>query len=150
MALPPIPQVAHPVLVHLTIGLVPTAAAFALVHAWRREEWARKAAYAVLTAAALLALATMGTGFVDYFRVGPELEGTPARDVLEWHERLGVATAATVALTAAVAWWRRRDVAAKPAWRWTLAAALAAATLLVALTGWFGGSLVYDHGVSVP
>lgn len=139
----------HPVLVHFTIGLEPTAAACALSHAWRREAWARKAAYAVLTAAAALAVVTMLTGFGDYDRLVPELEGTPARDPLEWHERLGVATTVTVALTAFVASWRRRDVEAKPVWRWALGLALCAATLLIALTGWFGGSLVYDHGVSV-
>lgn len=149
MALPPFPTVLHPILVHFTIGLVPTAAAFAAWYAWREEEWARRAAYAVLTGAAILALFTMGSGFRDYLRVAPLLEGTPVRETLEWHERLGVVTAVTLVVTAALAWWRRRDVATRASWRWALAVALVVATLLVGVTGWYGGSLVYDSGVSV-
>lgn len=128
---------------------MPVAAAFAAWYAWRGEEWVRKATYALLTIAAILSLMTMGAGFRDDFAVKDDLVGTPALDVLETHELLGVITALTVAITAAIAWWRRRDVAAKPAWRWALALALAAATLLIVVTGWYGGSLVYDHGVSV-
>lgn len=151
MAFPPLPPTLHPVFVHFTVGLVPTAAAFALWYAWRRQAWSRHAAYATLTAAALLAIITMGSGFRDYFALAPDLEGTPPRDVLEWHERLGVVTTATVAITAAIAWWRRQDVAlGAPAWRWALAIALAAASLLIFVTAWFGGSLVYDHGVGTP
>lgn len=149
MALPPPPPVIHPLLVHFTVALVPTAAAFALLYAWRREEWARKATFTVMTAAALFALVTMGAGFADYFAVKPKLEGTPALDVLETHELLGVVTALTVAITCAIAWWRRRDVATKDGWRRALALALVAAAGLVVLTGWYGGSLVFDHGVSV-
>lgn len=149
MALPGAPPVFHPVLVHFTIGLIPTAAAFATWYAWRHHAWTRQAAFAVMTAAALLALATMGSGFRDYFAVKPALEGNPAYDVLETHEMLGVVTAITIAVTAAIAWWRRTDVATKPAWRWTLALALLGASLLVVLTAWYGGSLVYDHGVAI-
>lgn len=149
MALPAAPSVLHPVLVHFTIGLVPAAAGFATLYAWRAEGWARQGTYAVLTVAALLALLTMGAGFVDYFAVKPGLEGTPAFDLLELHELMGVVSAVTVAVTAAVAWWRRADIASKPGWRWTLAVALLGATLLVFATGWLGGALVYDYGVNV-
>ena len=148
MALPPIPPVFHPVLVHFTIGLVPTAAALATWYAWRASAWARPATYAIGSAAALLALATMGAGFRDYFAVKPDLTGAPL-ETLETHELLGVITALTVAITMAIAWWKRASVATKPSWRWALAIALLAATALVAVTGWYGGSLVYDHGVSV-
>lgn len=149
VALPPVPETLHPVLVHFTIGLIPTAAAFATMFAWKGTQWTRPAAYATLSAAALLALLTMGSGFRDYFALAPALEGTAARDVMEWHERLGVVTAVTITLTALVAWWRRANVAANPRWRWALAAALLAASMLVGITGWYGGSLVYDHGVAV-
>ncbi|HET6405921.1 MAG TPA: DUF2231 domain-containing protein [Candidatus Thermoplasmatota archaeon] len=149
MALPGMPPVVHPLFVHFAITLIPASAAFALWYAWRRTAWTRPAAYALMTAAALLSLLAMGTGFRDYFAVKPHLEGNAAFDVLETHELLGVVTALTVAITAAIAWWRRADVAVKPAWRWALAVALAAATLLVLVTAWYGGSLVYDHGVAV-
>ena len=149
MALPGPPPVLHPLLVHTALTLIPTAAAFATWYAWKHTAWTRQAAYAVLTAAAVLSLATMGSGFRDYFAVKPGLEGNAAFDVLETHELLGVVTAITVAVTAVIAWWRRSDVATKASWRWALALALLAATLLVTITGWYGGSLVYDHGVSV-
>jgi uncharacterized membrane protein len=85
VALPPLPPVIHPILVHFTIGLVPSAAAFATWYAWRSPDWARRAAYAVLSASAVLSLLTMGAGFRDYFAVKPKLIGDPALAVLETH-----------------------------------------------------------------
>lgn len=149
MALPAVPTVIHPLFVHFTLSLVPTAALLATWYAWRGTAWTRPAAYAVLTAAAVFGLLTMGSGFRDYFAVKPGLEGTDAYGVLETHEILGVVAAIAIAVTAAIAWWRRVDVATKPRWRWALAIALLAASALVAITGWYGGALVYDHGVNV-
>lgn len=149
MAFPPVPTVVHPLLVHLTMSLVPTAAAFAAWHAVTREAWSLRAANAVLAAAAVFALATMGSGLQDAFELAPTLEGV-ARDTLDWHQRLGIVTALAVAGTGLFAWWKRREVATRAGWAWALAVALGVASLLVALTGWFGGSLVYDHGVGVP
>lgn len=147
MPFPPLPGVVHPILVHFTLGLVPAAAGFATWHAWRRAAWARPAALVLASVAGLLALVTMMTGFVDYNRVAPEVEGTPVRDLLEWHERLGVVAAVVTAATAAFGLWKRR--LATPGARWAFAAGLLVASALVGFAGWFGGSLVYDHAVSV-
>ncbi len=150
MALPPLPSVLHPLLVHFPLALLPTAAAFVTWYAWRGDDWTRKAGYATLTAAAFFALLAMGSGFREYFEIAPTLEGTEARDVMEWHERLGVITAVTTVIVTGVAWWARARVAASGPWRIALAVAVAGATLLVVLTGWFGGSLVFDLGVGTP
>lgn len=149
MALPPFPTVIHPLMVHFTIALVPLTAAFAVAYAWRGADWTRRTTYIVMTFAAIMAAATMGSGFRDYFRVKDGLEGTAAYDLLETHELLGVVTAITIIVTTLIAWVFRARVATKVNWRWALAIALLVAAGLVMVTGWFGGSLVYDHGVSV-
>lgn len=148
MAVPPLPSVLHPMFVHFTVALVPFAAGLATWNAVRPAPWTRPATYALLLPAGFLALLTMGSGFREYFLAKPGLDGEPLA-LLEIHEMLGVVTAITVAVTAAVAWWRRRDVSTSRAWRWALALALLAASALVLVTAWYGGSLVYDHGIAV-
>lgn len=140
------PPVLHPVLVHGPLLLIPLAALLASLSGSR--PWALQATRLVTVLAALASVAALATGL----DAGDDAEGRiPAAtaSLLDAHEFLGW-TVLVMSLTAAAAvLWRKGGWMAGRGGAY-LAAYLWAATLAVALAGWYGGALVYEHGVGVP
>jgi uncharacterized membrane protein len=142
----------HPIAIHFPIVLTILLAAFDLGWASRSPfPDHRGAAAQISTGLALLA----GVAALIAFALGDiaydiaVARGGPA-DALEIHEGLGSMTAITLAAWALVRgwlWWRgrglsRRSVAA-------FATIEAAAMVLVIVTAFYGGRLVYTYGVGV-
>lgn len=176
-ALPP--PVWHPVLVHAPIVLLPLAALLATlaaaVRGWRA--WAMPAMGVVLAlavAGAGLAYLTgddaqhhagdllrqrAGAGAANATAAAPPANGTfggrerfrfgPASADLETHKTLAGATLyLSLGLGALGLWQRNRLAAGAWLWLWPLLLWVAAAAVLA--TGWYGGALVYEHGIGVP
>lgn len=137
--------VVHPVFVHFTTALFPTAALFATYAAWKRRDWAAKAAFALLALAVLATLATVVTGIVEHEPYDAKLRGTPTGALLVAHEWLGIG-AEVLFGGLLLAAWRRREIVARP---WFVAA-LWLGVAVVALGGWIGGRLVYEFGLGTP
>lgn len=125
----------HPLLVHFPIALVLTAAAAeaaALLSGDRR--W-RVVAIGNVRVAALFAAATAVAGW--RLATAPGVDQTP---MLGWHRWLGT-LAAVVITVVAVGTSGDRSRSERAIWLYRLG--LAAAALLVALTGHLGGLLVW-------
>jgi uncharacterized membrane protein len=134
----------HVVLVHFPIGLFISSVAFDLLAIWRNNRSLAKAAYYNLIAAAVTALAAVGTGVLAWQL---QLEGQRLRGNLRLHLSLGVSSAMLIWV---LTWWRSRQdrggaANISPATGYWVVAFIAVA--VVALTGHLGGIL---SGVEVP
>jgi uncharacterized membrane protein len=132
----------HPLLIHFPIALV-IAAALAEVAAMvtADEDW-RTVAVGNVRAGAVFALLATVAGW--RLAVAPEMELSP---LLEWHRWLGtVAAGAVLAAALATGGVRRRSALGVRIYR----IALFAAGALVAVTGHFGGLLVWGPNFLRP
>ncbi|MCU0254285.1 MAG: hypothetical protein MUE47_07060 [Acidobacteria bacterium] len=131
----------HPATVHFPIALIAVAALFEILGAARRERALSVAAVwlAGLGAAGAVAAAALGWSAAAFSSFPGEL----AR-VLETHRWLGLATAATAVLAALAGVQALRRGAG---WPFLFRLLLLAAAVLVLITGFFGGILIYgfDH-----
>ena len=118
----------HVLLVHLPIGMLVALAAMEIAARFTRFKNANTSAGFLLALAAPLAVLTALCGWLL------SLGGGYAENLLEWHERLGIATAAGCVLSAFL-FWRGKIMA----YRLTLS--ITVAVLLV--TGHLGGSLTH-------
>lgn len=92
----------------------------------------------------VFALMAAVAGAVDYFSV--KMSGRAFRTAT-WHALINLLS---VALYTISFFLRRHDAAAATDTRWPLAAALAFAGFgLLAISGWLGGKLAYEHRVGV-
>jgi uncharacterized membrane protein len=125
----------HPLLIHFPIALVMTAAGAEITAMVTAHESWRTVAIATVRVGAVFALLAAVAGW--RLAAAPDVEWSP---LLEWHRWLGIA-ATVMALAAAVATGgvRRRSAVSMLAYRM----ALFAAGTLVAVTGHFGGLLVW-------
>jgi uncharacterized membrane protein len=132
----------HVVLIHFPIALFISSVAFDLLAIWKGSHSLAKAAYYNLIAAAVTALAAVGTGLLAWQL---QLEGETLRGNLRLHLSLGASSAMLIWL---LAWWR--TPIEQPGDNnlslgyWTLAFIT---VLVVALTGHLGGIL---SGVELP
>ena len=142
----------HPMVVHFPIALAFLALAFDLWWFVRRSAAASpliqlRTGTVVLTLGALAAIVAYMFGDMAYDIA--IAHGAP-RDPLEMHEHWGKATLAVYVVAALIRlffWWRQSDD--KPA---AIAVAIglsAVITVMVVVTAYFGGHLVYDLGISV-
>lgn len=167
----------HPIIVHAPLVLLPVAIVFSIANLFLPRAGLRLAALILLlfgAGGAFLATQT-GEAAEDAARdATPEVRRITASGaipqavgdgrLLETHQELGDMTANLyLALFAvdAVVWFTTAEFTRRWRGRWTLSAPrariihgawLAVATLglvLVVLTGYYGGQLVYDHGVGV-
>lgn len=131
----------HPAAVHFPIALIAVAALFEILGAAQRNRALAVAAtwLAALGAAGAVVAAALGWSAAAFSSFPGEL----AR-VLETHRWLGLATAATAVLAALAGIQSLRRGAA---WPFLFRLLLLAATVLVFVTGFFGGVLIYgfDH-----
>ena len=135
----------HPLLVHFTIALTVTAATsyvlarFPFMSRWRASllpagDW-------MLAFAALSVIATVAAGFEAYYSVAHD---NPSHAVMTTHRNWAAATALGILV---LAFWRWRVRAAPPSV--TFAALSVVAAALLTVTAWWGGRLVFGHGVGV-
>lgn len=142
----------HPMIVHFPIALALLALAFDLWWViFRRGTEAPlirlRTGTVVLTLGALAAILAYMFGDMAY---DIAREKGVAEAVLETHEGMGTATAilfVVAALLRLFLWWKRLDE--KPAGIAVAILASVVVVVMVVITAYFGGALVYDHGVNV-
>lgn len=142
----------HPILVHFPIVLVILLAVFDLVATARGATVsARTPAGNVSTGLAVLAgLSAVVTYVFGGMALDIAESGGFSSDIAEMHEGLGETVAIVLAIWAivrAVLWWRGTRVARPAAYAFPLVAI--AAAVLVVVTAYYGGQLVYLLGVNV-
>jgi uncharacterized membrane protein len=129
----------HPQLVHFPIAFLILAAGLYIASAWKRE--LQIAAFIVHVAGVLACVAAILSGDAD------EHHAKAFPDLLEWHERLGMATAWSFGLMAVWSWLRR---AKAKMWEQVLFALLYLGLLgMMAYGAHLGGEMVYEHGVGI-
>ena len=135
----------HPVLVHFTYGLLTLSAlslfivALSPQGAWR--DTLRHAGDWMLAFGAIAAIATVAAGFQAYYSVAHD---APSHAAMTTHRNWALPTAATLLVLAV---WRFIRRAEKPGLLFALLFIGAAG--LLSVTAWWGGRLVYTHGLGV-
>lgn len=135
----------HPVLVHFAYALTVTSAislliaAFSSAGGWR--DTLRHAGDWMLFFAALAIVATAAAGFQAYYSVAHD---GPSHAAMTTHRNWAVPSAIAVL---ALAGWRYLGRAGKPGA--LFAVLLLAAAVSLSVTAWWGGRLVYAHGLGV-
>lgn len=128
----------HPQIVSGPLGLLPTALAFDALYFATKDKRYADASYLSLLAAEAYGVAAAVAGFADYLTLPGR---SPAKRTGTLH---GVLNAAVLGLTAAATFrrkQRRPDL--------STFALNAAANLVLTFSAWYGGELVYKHGVRV-
>ncbi|HEU4394117.1 MAG TPA: DUF2231 domain-containing protein [Planctomycetota bacterium] len=163
MDLPPIPPPggAHPIVVHLPIGLLIAAPVLVVLSlfVWRLRQGVALAALAVMAMGATGAILAVRTGHEAAEHARKTAAGAAAKDLIEQHETAGE-RARTGALILVVAY---AFVAVVPVVRgkeWTkkndlflhagFLAAYAMGLLYIAHAAHLGGRLVHERGVHAP
>jgi len=142
----------HPMLVHFPIVFFLTLALFDVVAMARGVTvTGRSAAGAVsLALAAAAAVSAIATYLFGGLALGVAEAGGFSSDVAEIHESLGGVTMAVFAVWAllrAYFWWRNTRLTGMRAF--FVPAVEVAGAVLVTVTAYYGGQLVYDLGVNV-
>lgn len=133
----------HPVLVHLPIGLWMLAAIFD-VASWVIDDqpWLVPAAFYTILFGTISAAVASVPGFADYSDIRTD---HPARSTATWHMRLNLAAVALYLLALVLRYPElHAEAAPVPA-----AAVSLLALLLVMVSGYLGGVMVYDDGIGV-
>ena len=139
-------ELIHPSLVHFPIVLIFVVLVLDIV-ARRRNVMVAPAAAWTAIAAGLFAVVTAGFGAAAEGIA--TAKGFP-ETMIDTHASLGIATAIALGLLALVrAWTLWRQVPMDGSRRSVLIVAEALILLLVLVTAYAGGDLVYDHGVNV-
>ncbi|MCZ6829199.1 MAG: DUF2231 domain-containing protein, partial [Gammaproteobacteria bacterium] len=134
----------HPLFVHFTVTLLAIAGVLQLI-LWLTRE---KAGWTLLVAAqkwlilisSVAVIATVATGLYAYYTVDHD---TPSHVAMTDHRNWAFVTAAVFLIGAALFRFR-------PAWRQSVSGScFVLALLLVTVTGFKGGELVYRHGLGV-
>src|SRR5215510_1263710 len=133
----------HPMLVALPIGLFVASFAFDLIHLWNGGQmWSQLAFYNLavgLTGAAVAAI----PGFIDYVSLTDE----KILRVAHWHFGVNVVLLSVYGVDL---WLRIQSrKSGDGGFHLTPFLLSAAAMLLLGLSGWLGGELVFAHGVAV-
>ncbi|WP_146636177.1 DUF2231 domain-containing protein [Nioella nitratireducens] len=142
----------HPMILHFPIVLIMVLAAFDLVALFRGIPLGGRDTYASI--ATVLAVATgiaaALTAMLGDMALEIALTRGFAPGLFETHEALGWNTAIAFgiwALIRAGIWWRQ--IPLEGGRKWGVGAVDVALVLFVVSVAYFGGQLVYDHGVNV-
>ena len=141
----------HPMLVHFPLALLPVALGFQLYALARGESlfvrgWAQNAAMVLLVLAATAGVAAAMFGDVALDKA---VATGVSESLLDTHEDLGMTSAVLLVLLALGGgglFWRRQ-ASMKVSWGFWLVGAVVFLVLIV--TAWHGGHLVYDLGINV-
>jgi uncharacterized membrane protein len=134
----------HPVIVHFPIALLATAIFFEVLEIFLKLDVIREAATWLLGLGFLGGLAATATGILA--EDAAEEMGVP-ESAIETHELLAFATLAVFAVLIAIRWLQRKRRI--PEWPRVFLAIGLVGLVLVGLTGYFGGDLVYRYGAGV-
>lgn len=137
MALPAFPPL-HPVLVHIPVVLLPLAALLGTLAVVWKQPWAWTAMLVVLVLAAAGSFAAGLTGD------DVENRARNQRALLETHKTLGDVVQWGAPVVAALVVWQRARLRAGT-WAYVLLGVLWALAILVLVTGWYGGAMVWDR-----
>lgn len=133
----------HPMLIPFPIALWVFSLVADLLYYWRgNEHWPLIAFYALL-AGCLGAIAAAIFGFIDYLAI----KDKQVVKVANWHARLNV----LALLLFAASWYLRTDKGSDMVNdSLTIPVALSVlGVIVVTISGWLGGELVFKHGVGV-
>ena len=135
----------HPVLVHFAFALTATAAVSYVLAAMpatgARRDTLRTAGDWMLGFAALAVVATIAAGFQAYYSVAHD---APSHAAMTTHRNWAVPSGLAVLVLAA---WRWRRRAAAPSAIFTTL--MVSAAVLLTVTAWWGGRIVYAYGLGV-
>lgn len=133
----------HPLLVHFPVALISIAAVFHVVATATRNKTCAVLAHTTLWLGALLALPTVVLGWQAFNSVNHDEAGHAA---MLAHRSWALGTLAALALLAGWDAWRNK-AETTPAW-W-FSGTVIGVWILVGVTAWHGGELVYRHGLGV-
>lgn len=135
----------HPLLVHFAIALTMTAAlAYVLTWIPAASRWRASltpAADWMLAFAAVAVVATVAAGFQAYYAVAHD---APSHAAMTTHRNWAVPTGAAILALAVWRWFGRTSPPSV-----LFATLIVAGAVLIAVTGWWGGKLVFAHGLGV-
>lgn len=142
----------HPILVHFPIVFFLTLAAVDLVAAARGQATAGRGPVGNLSMGLALAAGAFAVAAFFFGDMALEIaeDGGFHSDIAEMHEGLGETTAAVFAIWALIRlglWWR--DVRLSGGGAFVIPLVEIAGAVLVIVTAYYGGQLVYDLGVNV-
>jgi uncharacterized membrane protein len=137
----------HPVFVHFTIGLLVVSALFHVVAILNtkstRNYIFENVANWNLWLGALAAVITVGTGWVAYNTVDHD---TPSHIAMSNHRNWAMATSAVFIV---LAYWSYSRARKAISLSWVLVMPIVLAALMLGITGYKGGELVYRFGLGV-
>ncbi|MBN2561831.1 MAG: DUF2231 domain-containing protein [Phycisphaerae bacterium] len=139
---PPLLARVHPVLVHFPVAGIPLALLGLVVAILSRKPAFAAADMPPLLLAALASIAAVITGNIahDTLRFSSSLH-----DYVQWHQYAGTTVMILVLLLSVLRVWRWNRLTGR--WLWGYGSGLLLASVMVGLTGYLGGSLVFgpDH-----
>lgn len=132
----------HPALVHFPLAGVPLALLGFLAWGVTSHEAFAKADVPPLLASALFSVAAVITGNIAHDAIH---FSRSMHDIVEWHEFVSTSVMILTLLLAALRVWRWNRLDGR--WRWIYGGGLCLATVMLMITGYLGGSLVFgpDH-----
>jgi uncharacterized membrane protein len=133
----------HPMLIPFPIALWVFSLVADIVYLWRDNPIWEVFAFYTLLAGCLGAVAAAIFGLIDYFAI----EDKQVVKIANWHARLNV----LALLLFAASWYLRTDNGSNMVSKsLTIPFALSiVGVLVVTISGWLGGELVFKHGVAV-
>lgn len=136
----------HPILVHFPIVLLLASFALDAYSRGRRKHLDRNLLLIVHGAGVVTGVLAIAAGFLA---LSTDVMTNPrAIPIAIWHERMAETTILWFGLLWLWRAWRYRLPASMPSRSWIVS--MGAGVLGLCITGYLGGSLVYDYGVGVP
>ena len=131
----------HPLFVHFTVALLSTSAAlfiFSRLFATKYQDELNITAKWCLWLCGLATIATVSAGFYAYYTVGHD---GPSHIVMKTHRNL--------ALISCLLIFTSIGISLSSCKKFTFYVFIVFSALMVSITAWYGGELVYRHGIGV-
>ncbi len=132
----------HPILVHFPIAFLLAGVALMLWARWHPTEMWHQNAASLMLVGTILGWVAAAAGGLAYLTVPAHTD--EGHVLMFWHLGLGIATLLVFTWLALARRHRRTERVT----RWQLTAAIVGA-LLLSITGYLGGAIVYDHGAGI-
>lgn len=133
----------HPVFVHFTVALLSVSILVLVASFFLKSETSKQQALLVsrwnFWIAVIVTFATVIAGWYAYNSVNHD---TPSHAAMTEHRNWALITFALLMITALLAWWKKERVS-------LFASGLLVTVVLLGITAWHGGELVYRYGLGV-